>query len=476
MKTTNFADRNISASLRVLYCLALACCFTFAGCRNQFLHTFSRLEEEALKYGTVSAGAARVTEYDCNDLSRKRLRDALCRMRCKWLKNPDDKPKGYWTDYASTYLSLMLGFKMSQEKSKQADSGSAPPPALQDPSTYFEGLSNLFKTMMDSQPPRAREIELIGFYMAAQKFVESELEELNLGTTADPKFRRVVVSLDLTAWVRGKARALLVYIDLYPHEADSWCQEGAKVLKTFSKKDNLIEMSEYEAEWRETLKKLRGFSYQCIKDLCPPTIPKGGLVDCVALCHRWLEKNKLRPRIIQVERMSQGEYLILGEGSYSGTEFQVGGAHPAGVSGSLKAGTARKTEGLMAKVRPLSLAFVAGERRAGWLFMPGKITEGRMPPTERRLRMVVDIPKDLVKLGIHVHKLFLDADLRILPGATFAKQVDNLDRTRQILTEGDKSYKKYKEEPRHYRLIKTRMRNLLHQGWSEETVVDIPPK
>jgi hypothetical protein len=234
-----------------------------------------------------------------------------------------------------------------------------------------------------------------------------------------------------------------------------------------------IKGAEYKKEWISTLEGLGGFTPGSI-DFEPPLIPKEGLDDCVASCHRWLDKHELRPSIVQVERMGRGEYLVMGEGSYSGTEFQAGGTHSSGISGGLKATTARKKSGVTAKVRPLSLAFVAGERRAGWLFMPGKTTEGRMPPTERRLRMVVDIPKDLVKLGIHVHKIFLDVDLGVLSNQRFAKQMSSLNCTREILKDADILCEEYMAEPRHYRLIKTRMRNLLHQGWSEETVVDIP--
>ena len=129
----------------------------------------------------------------------------------------------------------------------------------------------------------------------------------------------------------------------------------------------------------------------------------------------------------------------------------------------------------MESLRQLSLAFVAGDQRAGWLFMPGKTTEGRMPPTERRLRIVVDVPKELQKLAIHVHKVFLGPDLGVLDGATFSKHVENLDRSRQTLTKADDLYEKYKETmPRHYRLIKSRIRNLLYQGWSDEIVVEMP--
>jgi len=91
--------------------------------------------------------------------------------------------------------------------------------------------------------------------------------------------------------------------------------------------------------------------------------------------------------------------------------------------------------------------------------------------------MVVDVPKKLRRLGIHVHKVFLGPDLGILPDAALVRQVENLDLTRDTLTKADELYKKYKRsQPSHYRLIKTRMRNLLYQGWAEEIPVDIPEK
>jgi len=488
MKTTNFADRNTSARLWVLYCLALL--FAFVGCSEEaeVLRNFSRLENEALKYGTVSVGAARVTEYDTCELrkSRQRLRDALCRMRCKWLKDPKTAPQGYWADFASKYLAIIINLTKPKEESKLADPN--------DLSTYFKDLATAFHKMMKDQPPQPSEIDLIGYYMAAQKFVESELEELKLGNPADPNFRRVVVSLDLTAWVRGKTKAALVYIDLYPYNADRWCDDAARILdcrwnelKCNKKNKKPKGRKYYEYRWNKLTKENLQYAFKSLdqsKMQMPPDseIKEVAPNDWVGFCHRLLNKKGLFPCIIQVERMGQGEYLILGEGTYSGTEFQLGGAHPAGVSGTLKVGTAKKTEGLTAKVRPLSLAFVAGERRAGWLFMPGKTTEGRMPPTERRLRMVVDVPKEISKLTIHVHKLFLDSDLGILPGATFKDQMANLRQTRRTLIDTNKFSESSQAGesphwfPRQYRLIKTRIRNLLYQGWSEEINVDIPEK
>jgi hypothetical protein len=392
-------------------------------------------------------------------------------MRTKWLKDPNTAPQGYWADFASKYLAIIIN------STKQ----------LADPndgSTYFRDLATVFNEIMKKKPPQPSEIELIGYYMGAQKFVESELEELKLGKPADSDFRRLVVSLDLTAWVRGKTKAALVYIDLYPCSADRWCAEAKKILENRERKVYPDEEL-YREKWKELMTKELGDGFRSFKASTTKApeeleITETDKDDLVGFCHRWLARKELFPRIIQVERMGQGEYLILGEGTYSGTEFQVGGSDLASASGTLKAGTSRKTEGLTAKVRPLSLAFVAGERRAGWLFMPGKTTEGRMRPTERRLRMVVDVPKQMSKLTIHVHKLFLDSDLDILPGATFKEQMENLRQTRHTLIatnkfpESSQARESPRWFPRQHRLIKTRIRNLLYQGWSEEIFVDIP--
>lgn len=334
--------------------------------------------------------------------------------------------------------------------------------------------------------------------MAALKFIESELEDLKLNEVSrvEPNFHRVVVSLDCSAWVRGEAGAALVYIDLYPDKVDCWCHEAARILDRWweAEKDARDKGTRlcanqkkcYQKEWEELIdeelvdKELdKAFkSLDCSAKEMPKEseIKEEDRYDWVAFCHRWLEEKKLFPRIVHVERMGKTEYLILAEGDYSTTKFGISGGYPGGPSAELGV-EARKEEKLRtAAIRPLSLAFIAGDRRAGWLFMPTKTREERMPLTERRLRMVVDIPDKMSKLSIHVHKVFLDSDLRILSDSSLAKQMKNLNRTRNILTKGDDLYEKYKKQPKHYRLIKTRMRNLLYQGWSEEIVVDIPAK
>ena len=336
--------------------------------------------------------------------------------------------------------------------------------------------------------------------MAALKFVESELEDLRLNCVSqrEPNFHRVVVSLDCSAWVRGKAGAALVYIDLYPYKVDRWCHEAAQILEEWWQQEEIAKREKrslsasqlkiYQDRWNEMIKnelvgRKDGNAFESL-DLYTIEMPKKCDIeeerdpfDWVAFCHRWLSMKGLFPHIVHVERMGKAEYLILAESDHSLSKFEIGAAYPPFVSGELAGETGKRAARRMTSVQPLSLAFVAGDRRAGWLFMPSKTSEGKMPPTERRLRMVVDVPQSLSKLAVHVHKLFLGPDLEVLEGAAFSKQVENLDQTRRLLTEADKFYDKYKEmSPGHYRLIKTRMRNLLYQGWAEEIPVVIPTR
>jgi hypothetical protein len=489
MKTTNFAHQNTLAWLPVLYSLAFS--FALAGCGP--LHTFSRLEREASKYGTVSVGAVRVIPYNDLEESRKVLREALCSKRRKLLEDPNMVPQGYWADYAVKKLGMIINVIGPKVESKTPDGSNPPsPPTGQDTSAHFGALAQVFYDMMKDQRPRASEIELIGLRMAALKFIESELEDLMLNEVLPERkgYSRKVISLDCSAWVRGKAKAALVYIDLYPYGADRWCHEANDILKCWDANEDYAKCmngkgKNYEHDWRRTIEQSLGRGFEPF-DPCVLESPKESQItqadraDWTGFCHKWLRKKKLCPRIVHVERMGEAEYLILGQGDYSGLEFQIGGSHPAGVSGALKGAAAKKAEGVTAKVRPLSLAFVAGKRRAGWLFMPSKTEAGRMPPTERRLRMVVDVPEKMTKLVIHIHKSFLDADLGILHDASFKKQMLDMDKARRILTKADTWYEPSQERepscpsPRHYRLRKSRMRNLLYQAWSEEIVVDIP--
>jgi len=468
MKTTNHANRKTSIWLVALYCVELVLCVTLAGCGNKVLRDFDELEKEALKYGAVSVGAARVIPYD--DCKLKTSRDNLKTA----LQNIQD----YLIGKPITPLQQTTASK--EDSNKKCDKAQE-----KQPDKPQEKKDN------KAPAPWPQEIETIGLRMAALKFVQSELEDINLNTVSPTKdgFHRVVVSLDCSACVRGKAGAAVVYIDLYPYKADDWCHEAAKILKCWWKKIKDCNSNEepkiqkrYECPWNQTAKNKLESTFKPLALSTKVPMPEKNDIDknrdpgdWVAFCHRWLQKNKLFPRIVQVERMGRAEYLTLAEADYSTSKFGIGFTHPAGPSTEYERETRKEEKRQMESLRQLSLAFVAGDQRAGWFFMPGKTTEGKMPPTERRLRIVVDVPIELDKLAIHVHKVFLGPDLGVLDGATFSKQVEYLDKTRGILPKADKLYKKYKGTmPRHYRLIKTRMRNLLYQGWAEEIAVDMP--
>lgn len=469
MKTTNPTQRNSSASLRVLCYLALTFGLASAGCT---LRTFSRLETKALRYGTVSVGAARVTDYDNCQLkeARRQLGMALMNLR------------GELGGGGPMHM-----YPRNLDRAAGASS----------PSSGTSAGSGEPLDAIRGQTPRPSEAELVGMRMAALKLVQSELENLKLDSMSEVRddFRRVVVSLDCSAWVRGKAAAALVYVDLYPFNADSWCHEAAEIMEEWwedveeARKQGAClcpkKQQCHRARWAKRLDerlsgKKSGYVFKSL-DESVRGMPEEWEVDdkkdpedWVAFCHLWLEKRGLRPYIAHVERTGRAEYLISAEGDHMTSGFEIGLAHPAGAKGAYSMESGRKTGRQMSTVRPLSLAFVAGDRRAGWLFMPSQAGRGRMLPTERRLKIVVDVPEKLRRLSIHVHKLFLDSDLGLLGGATLSGQMWNLEKTRDVLSDAEGLYEK--KMPQHYRLIKTRMRNLLHQGWAEEIIVDIPEK
>ncbi len=469
----------------------------FAGCSydrrtDRILHEFAELEAEALEYGTVSVGAARVANYDRCQLrkSRERLGESLMSIR-KDLQEKSVVPEGRVTNRIDTRKRARLQSNASgKDKGKTLPAEKCQAPDEKQPSGDADDPSPTVAAPTTGQAPQPSQIDMVGLRMAALKFIESEIEDLSLNEIipVDCKnFRRVVVNLDCSAWVRGKARGVLVYIDLYPYRADRWCHKAAEILKEWRHSGRSIKRKREKAEekWKRVTKEELGVAFECLDGLTIELPGESEIEeeeergDWVSLCHRWLKKMKFFPRIVHVERMGKAEYLILAEADYLRSEFEIGAGLPAGLSAKVGVERRKETEQVRASIRPLSLAFVAGGRRAGWLFMPSKTKEGRMPPTERRLKMVVDVPVKSSKLAIHVHKVFLGPDLGILPGAAFDKQMANLKLARRKLTEADELYSdnKGKKTDRlsraHYRLIKSRMRNLLYQGWSEEIVVDV---
>ncbi len=476
MKTTNHGFGNLSAWL--LVGCSSAFLLVLAGCP---LQSFSRLEEEALKNGTISVGAVRVMNYKdpCLIASRQRLINALYAMEAN-LTDANIMPQSYMSNENFFKLNMALNLNLAMLSAKADPNKTLAPLVMQD----LNGPTGAFYDIFKGQEPRPSEIEMVGLRMAARKFIESEIEDLNLTNVypVDCNYKRCVISLDLTAWVRGDAKAALVYVDLYPFKADDWCHKEANTVCSLNSDSNMwdsndkINWNANNIKWNGKLSILgEGFYGNSLNNLTPPELTrKDGISNYIARLHGWLKRNHLCPRIVQVERMNPGEYSILANRDYEELGLQVSATHPAGVSAQIDAERAKKMNQFKAEVQQFNLAFVAGDLRAGWLFMPIK---GLMRPTERKLRIVVDIPVHMKKLGVYVHKIFLDASLHpITQNTDFASQMDSLKQTRSLLTKTDKFYddEQWNQEPMFYPLIKTRIRNLLYQGWSEEIVADIP--
>jgi hypothetical protein len=488
MKTTNFGFRNLSVLSLAVCCLVFL--FVLGGCKEYTLWTFSGLEEKALENGTISVGAARIMDYNNNELTS--AREQLIADLNQFENDLNDintlTPQFYGLDIKSQMLAVCVGYCLSKYPGDFNQSGKS---GILDPCE----LSSIFHSLMKTGP-RPSEIEMVGLKMATMKFIETEKEELRLSEVypVPHGFNRYEISLDLTGWVTGKAKAALVYIDVYPHGVDSWCHP-ADILGEFVLEANHPCYKLNETKWEQMLRSL-GSQYKLgpndfndAPEIYEDELPEGKkCAKCVNLANRapaydvanvfdsWLQKKDLLPRIVQVERMNPGEYSVLAQGNYSSYDLQGAAAFPSGVSGSVRFAGSSQKEGMGAKVQPLNLTFVAGERRAGWLFMPLKSENGKMPPTERKLRMVVDIPAKLKRLGIYVHKAFLDENFHIISGSDFTNQMDNREQARKLLKQSDSFYEQYKDEQVLDRIITTRIRNLLNQGWSEEIVVDIPDK
>ncbi len=85
------------------------------GCGNETLNTFSRIEMKASKYGTVSVGAVRVTDYSNSELqsARKTLQGSLETMRDDLLVhlNEPEAPGGYQISRSYMKMCLDLGLR-----------------------------------------------------------------------------------------------------------------------------------------------------------------------------------------------------------------------------------------------------------------------------------------------------------------------------------------------------------------------------
>lgn len=210
--------------------------------------------------------------------------------------------------------------------------------------------------------------------------------------------------------------------------------------------------------------------------------------DYVAHAHRYLARANLLPRLVHVEVLGEGELVADTDMARADRSASVsaGWAHFGAVGDATRSEVDTRRS---SRVHRLSLAFAVGDRRAGWCFFPSE-TEGfdAMKPTERRIQMVVDVPKGLRAVDIHVHKTFLDSTMQPLANATLTDQFQAQNRARAILSIIERSYPPPGgtslpldritavdfPTATNWAIMKSRLRNAMDHYWGERLTVPLP--
>jgi cytosine/adenosine deaminase-related metal-dependent hydrolase len=472
---------------------------------------FDDLERITGKYGLIAAGAPRVTSYD--GVLANRLRADLLALVAE-LKAENSKPDAFQSTRAEWNLStlaatiqLMYGVENGSDTTSKHKL-----------ENVQEIITKTYEQLKQQQVDATR-IERARLRLGHLRYLTSQIEDLSLNDVppAKPGLRRIILSVELTAFVRPKhAGGAIVYFDLYPEGGDRWAhtvgetiEERLNAIQSFI---DSVKIDKGSREWHrirrrvadeifakrsglstwDTLQNdLRNRSFRRDAKLPELVLPEE-ILDPYSIAHRYLQSNELVPRVIHVEPLDEGELILDVHGkqlarSYSGDvavgRGPVGGDF--GVSGSTTRTEGRRSAG----VNTLSLAFAAGDNRAGWIFLPSEasIQQGAMKPVERRIRMVIDVPESLAEMSVHVHKLFLDKDLEPIEETSFGKQIIFQNQARALLSKVEKGFPKvaYPGDPEkadwddfrsrtNWALIKSRMRNTLFQTWSEALRVDIP--
>lgn len=366
------------------------------------------------------------------------------------------------------------------------------------PSGNLDALKDLLKDM--SVEPNRIDAQI--YKLSVLRFLESERESLDLSDSnpVDSHYHRVQVTVSLTAWTVDPAVAALVYLDFYPYSGDWWCHKI--VTKTKEEKNSARALNDEELKNRlqnrvavandELARTFSGSALLSMEDLLrwfdlskTPSDPYTG-------CHGWLMEKYLLPKLVHVEPLGDSRYVMINQGAE--TSHDIGLELNAGRYGKVDTGQKANDAELakQAHIRLTAISFAAGERRAGWFFR-GDSQSSSMRPLERRLRMVIDIPVNLKKLELHVHKLFLDKNNKNL--AKFPEQTRGLHSSRWLLdeieddVEGKLGHDRcdtaiqekrisrqehcYPSET-YWQLTKSRVRNLISLGWSERLVIDVP--
>lgn len=498
----------------MLICLAGYCVFFVpqASC-GTYKHTppwreLECLEDEATRYGTISAGAVRVEDYNSSAraVARARFREDLARIRSLPDNISTNEVHLSQSEFAiAAGLAVMKKAETETNITNPAYAGSAA-------EDYLKKLKEL---LPDNTLPKLTGSDEALARLAKLRYIQNESENLEM-PQPQSGYRRLEVSVSLTAWTKGNARAALVYLDLYPFNADRWCHWATHsveqaYLQMRKEKPDLNDPVRLEQEflkkWRalddaaigwsrkrvllESSKVFPGLSWRD-KDFWDlvANYDFGPNQDPYANCHTALENRNLLPNLVYVEPVANPRFALSATSAGSDLESQVEAGVPK-VEGKLSGGRKQSRGDEAADLEVNVLSFAAGQRRAGWIFLQngdGKI----MRPFESRVHMVVDVPTQFVgKIELDIHKSFLDQSYK--PLVTFSDQTRWLNLAREVLNEiesepdqkgklslrwdnlGNQSWDgEAYSSITNWQLLKSWTRNLGGLGWSEKLVFEIP--
>lgn len=463
--------------------------------KGELLNLADQVEFNAFQYGSISVGAVRLSAYDDPNLkkARKRLLEHVSKLQDGTITG-DQKPELVQIRKTQRDEATVVNIPLTADALKQALVGTS---ALEKPTNHEDTVASSSNqgqagTLADSSMSDIKQLkELSGITnqqpiasarrsLASSQYLKSRLEDISLDSMFSvdlEHYRRVELSLALTAWTRNDARSALAYLDIYPFNGDIWCHHLV----------NELAVDESLDKAKETFLKhvgfLKGGTLRASATL-PDSIyfpmfwtdedfKKSDKDNLTGLCHAFLSNQHLTPKLVHVDSLDEGDFTMTVRRDAGNVEQKAGIGGLFGQSKSTKNEAIDVTQ----DIQFTSLAFTAGEHRAGYFFLR-RGESGLIRPVEQRIHLVLDIPKDIERFEIHVHKTFFDRN--DLPISTFGKQTRDASKARKLVKDIEAQYPS-ESNPKDlfqtlaiWQMAKTRARNLYQQGWSERIVVFVP--
>jgi 5-methylthioadenosine/S-adenosylhomocysteine deaminase len=459
------------------------------------------LEDEATRYGAISAGAVRVEDYNSptRAIARAKFREDLAKVR--------SLPDNIYTNEVhlmQSEVAIAAAINLASKTATESKPGDHPKTETS-PEDYIKKLKELLPG--DTLPKLNSSDEALA-RLARLRYLQNETENLDLPPLQNG-YRRLELSVSLTAWTKGNARAAVVYLDLYPFNADRWCHWTAHsvehaYLQARTDPKIPVKLEDFLVKWRAIVdseywsrKRILDESTNVFPGLSWHDVDFWGFVkhyengpnqDPYANCHTALESRHLLPNLVYVEPVANPRFALSATAAGSNLDSKFDARVPqadATLSASRKSVESDESADLEVNV----LSFAAGQRRAGWIFLQNG-NRKIMRPFESRVHMVVDVPAQFVgKVELDVHKTFLDQQYR--PLVTFSDQTRWLNLARQVLNEIESepdrkemlSLRWAEKQPwngevyssvTNWQLLKSWTRNLGGLAWSEKLVFEIP--